>query len=194
MNIEGKKSIWQAEAEQSLKDEFDAFLPDRIRRITEINTQWLIPNEHFAPASSECLKLYRDGHFHGCISLVQAVTEAISRFLCEKNSFRADKDFEKTIKTLKRRNFISTDLESYFLQIWQHRHDYHHLNSSIAKDLHDLESIAKSKLNALHQIQSEIFRFNIRDGAIVPTHPKYWSVEDGTAYIQAEAKTHWLFT
>ena len=60
MNIEGKKSIWQAEAEQSIKDEFDAFLPDRIRRITEINTQWLIPNEHFAPASSECLKLYRD--------------------------------------------------------------------------------------------------------------------------------------
>lgn len=188
-----KKLVWEKETEQSFRQEFEQSLPERIRRLSELNVAWMIPNHHFAPASAECILLYRDGHYHGCISLVQAVTEAVVRFICRKSGFSPRKNYETNIRNLMRRGFISNQIKNYFLKIWDNRNDYHHLNENLLKEKKVLESLAKEKINLLHQIQQEIFGFNIRKGKVVPKHPEYWDADDGMAFIQAETTTRWIF-
>jgi len=133
----------------------------------------IIPNSHFAAVSAECHLLYRDGHFYGCVSLTQAVAEAIVRFLCERNGWKPDKDFEKNIGKLAKRSFITQDQLSSFQEIWKNRDDYRHLNPSVEKDLRKLEELARTKLKLLNKIESEIFAFSVNKGALVPKTPKY---------------------
>jgi len=176
--------VRKKEVEDTLRQEFEQSLPEKVRRLSELNTPWLIPYHHFASASAECILLFRDGHFHGCISLVQAVTEALTRFLCEKNRFRPKKNFEENIEKLLQRGFITPQQNDYFLKIWRKRHDYHHLNKSILKDRQALEVLAKKYLNLQHKIQREIFHFDIREGKIMPRHVKYWDTVDRNVSIQ----------
>lgn len=42
---------------------FNSSLDARVNRCLDIGHQWIIGNHHFAMASSECINVYRDGHF-----------------------------------------------------------------------------------------------------------------------------------
>jgi len=184
---------WKKEVEHSMREEFEYLLPKKIQRLSRLDTAWLIPNHHFASASAECISLFLDGHFYGCISLLQAVSEATVRFLCKKNKYQPSSNYERNVGTLLKRGFISSHLSNYFLKIWEKRDDYHHLNDTVLKDRQALEILAEQKINLLHKIQQEIFHFNIREGMIVPRNPKYWDTADDTAYIQTEPITRWIF-
>ena len=140
-----------------------------------------MPYTKFAPASAECTLLFRDGHFYGCIALSQAVTEAIARFLCQKNGWRPASTFEKNIEKLQTRQFISEEMKNKFLKLWSKRDDYHHLNPSIETDRVKLEEIAYEKVLLLKQIESEIFKFSVVNGKLMPENKKYWVLqENGT--------------
>ncbi len=170
-------------AEDTLRQLFEQTLPDRIRRYLEVKPHPITAYHHFSSVSAECIDLFRDGHFFGCISLVQAVTEALVKFLCIRNGWKSEKQFEKNIHKLFSRKFISDQVKDYFLQIWQTRDDYHHLNPNIETDRQKLESIAREKLDILNKIESDIFAFTLVEGKIRPTNLKYWDIDGDTAEV-----------
>ena len=119
----------------------------------------------------------------------QSVAEALVRFMCHRNQFKAGKDFEDNVERLFKRRFIDSNLKDAFLEIWEKRNDYHHLNLSIEKDGLELERMSESRLKNLNLIENEIFGFNNSKGAIIPKYPKYWDIKDGTtsAYLKIES-------
>ncbi len=176
---EVSKAIKRKQLEDNLKQDFLATLNERISRYQELNFITITPNAHFASVSAECILLYRDGHFLACIALCQAVAEAIVRLMCERSKFGSiSNDFEINVKNLHRRR-IEPDCNEFFKEIWKGRNDYHHLNPNIPIERSKLQDIAKSKIVALHNIESKVFEFSIKDGAVLPRYPKYWDIKDG---------------
>jgi hypothetical protein len=95
--------------------------------------------------------------------------------MCEVNKFGASvsQDFEKNIEKLRTRN-IRPDCSKLLTEIWEGRHDYHHLKPKAPIDREKLQTIAKNKMIALHGVESEVFAFEWVCGTIEPKHPKYW--------------------
>jgi hypothetical protein len=164
---------------ESLEQEYESTLSMRVERYLQVKPYEIIPNTPFAAPSSECSLLFRDGHFYACISLVQAVTEAIVRYICDINFNSHDKVFEQNIIKLNNRNFINDKLKDAFIKVWEKRDDYHHLNSVIESDRKSLEILAKDKICLLNAIEKEIFQFTFsNEGKITPKYPKYWNIKD----------------
>jgi hypothetical protein len=154
---------------------------DRVNRECALDPLPLIPATPFASASSECLDLYRDGHFYGCISLSQAIAEALVRLLCDCNKFKPGKVFEKNLERLRTRRFITAEFERDALEIWADRDVFHHMSPSVPIDLERLSSKAKSNIERLLHLERAIFDFETANGAVTPTSPKYWTKNpDGT--------------
>ncbi|MFH1955088.1 MAG: hypothetical protein ABIL06_26170 [Pseudomonadota bacterium] len=177
-------------AEDALQQEDTQTLQVRAQRFLKVKPHGIVPYTPFAPVSAECISLFQDGHFYGCIALTQSVAEAIARFLCQKNAWEPDKSFEKNIKKLSVRKFISVSIKNNFLKIWKKRDDYHHLNPNIETDRFEIEKLAYEKILFLNQIESEIFKFSISDeGKLIPDNKKYWNInKDGTVPVFLKIK------
>jgi hypothetical protein len=170
--------------EDGIKQEFEQTLPSRVERYLKVKPHGIIPFSEFAPVSAECAPLFRDGHFYGAIALSQAVAEAIAKFLCHKNGWKPKKSFEENIAKLETRKFISKDIKKKFLLLWDKRDDYHHLNPTIETDRQKLEVLAYEKVFLLKEIESEVFKFSIVDGGLVPENKKYWAIQpNGTVPV-----------
>ncbi len=163
--------------EDHIKQEFEQTLASRVARYLKVKQPIMVPYTEFAPASAECALLFRDGHYYGCISLSQAVAEAIARFLCHRNGWKPMKTFEQNVGRLKVRRFISGEINDKLLKIWENRDDYHHLNPNIEIDREKLETLAYEKIVLLKEIEIEVFRFTVTDGAINPENTKYWFLQ-----------------
>jgi len=170
---EVRKAIRRAQLEHDLKADCLSTISERVSRYLELDFTELTPNEHFASISAQCILLYRDGYFFACIALCQAVAEALVRFMCERSGFPASKVFEKNIEKLCRRE-VKPDCSRLLKEIWKGRDDYHHLNSKVPTDREKLQAIAKSKLIALHDVESDVFAFEWAGGAVKLKYPKYW--------------------
>ena len=73
---------------------------------------------------------------------------------------------------------------SMALSLWEKRDDYHHLNPTIETDRQRLEALAYEKVSFLKEIESEVFKFSIVDGKLVPENRKYWAVQpNGTVPV-----------
>ncbi len=181
---EMRKAITRRQLEDTLNGEHLSTISERIERYLELNFIEIIPNEHFASISAECILLYRDGYLFACIGVCQAVAEALVRFMCERSKFGASisQDFEENIEKLRKRN-IKPDCSKLLKEIWEGRHDYHHLNPKAPTERTKLQAIAKSKIIALHNVESEVFAFELVDGAIKPKYPKYWETHNGLANV-----------
>jgi hypothetical protein len=174
------KAIQRQQLADNLKQDFIGTLDDRISRYQELDFVKITPDAHFASVSAECILLYRDGYFLACIALCQAVAEAIVRLICERSKFTSISDnYEKNVEKLHNRN-IKPDCNQLFKEIWAGRHDYHHLNPGIPTERNKLQEIARNKIVTLHKIESTVFEFAVKDGAILPKYPKYWNInKDG---------------
>jgi hypothetical protein len=174
--------------EKQLREKFESNIKQRVKRLLKFKHHVITASTHFAAVSHEASLLFIDGHFYGCISLAQAVAEALVKFMCQRNKFKAGKDFTSNVDNLYKRNFIDESLKKTFLEIWDKRNDYHHLNSSIENDKIKLELLAENKVNNLNLIEKEIFYFSNSKGSIVPKYPKYWDIKDGytPAYLKIE--------
>ena len=166
--------IQQKQVEDSIRQEFEQTLSDRAARYLQVKPHGIVSYEHFSAASAECSLLFRDGHFYGCIAITQAVAEALVRFLCQRNSWKPAKEFGKNVEKLSGRKFISHELKTSLLRIWEKRDDYHHLNPKVETDRRALEQLAMEKARLLVKVESEIFGFTVVDGQIIPKQPKYW--------------------
>lgn len=170
--------VQKREIEDSLKQEFEQSLSDRVARYWQVKPHLIVPNTPFSAPLGECSLLFRDGHFYGCITLTQAVTEALVRLIYQENCGNPSKEFKKNVKKLSERNFISNKLEKTLLKIWQKRNNYHHLNHKVEKDRQVLEELAREKTRLLVEVVSEIFRFTVVNGKLIPEQPKYWYTND----------------
>lgn len=179
-----QEMMQKALTEDGIKQEFEQTLSSRVKRYLRVKPHGIVPATAFAPVSAECALLFRDGHFYGAIALSQAVAEAIARFLCQKNGWRPKKNFEENVAKLETRQFISKIMKDKFLSLWSKRDDYHHLNPSIEMDRQKLETLAYDKVSLLKEIESEVFKFSIVDGKLVPENMKYWALHPkGTAPV-----------
>ncbi len=174
----------QALTADSMKQEFEHTLPERVERYLQVKPHIIIPNAPFAVPSSECSLLFRDGHFYACIALVQAVAEAIVRYMCDIDFKKHDKVFEKNVEKLHTRKFIDDKLRKFLLKIWDRRDDYHHLNPNVKSDRQTLENLAKEKTCLLLDVESQIFEFRFAsDGSMIFKYPKYWKIKGGQAEV-----------
>lgn len=180
MDDKTKKLVEKAQIKDTLQQEFQLTLDQRVNRYFEARPHGIVPNTHFAAVSAESHFLFRDGYYYGTISLVQAVSEALLKFLCQRNRWKSNNEFEENIKQLKTRGKISDDLLSLFTKIWDGRNDYHHLNLQIEQDRRKLEILAKEKLTALKNIEKELFAYTTKEGKLVPKYPKYWDLKSNT--------------
>ena len=166
---------------RELESRFAATLGERADRYLRIGAMQIIADTSFAAASSECIGLFRDGHFYGCVALAQAVGEALVRHMCHSNNFKPGKSFEENLSKLKKRRFISDAVEADFTELWKRRDDYHHLNPSVLADREQLEGLAFAKVKALAQIEAWVFGFSPGVNGIALNNPQYWPREGGEA-------------
>jgi len=185
MDEETKRGLFQrAQTANSMKQEFEQTLSERVERYLQVKPHEIIPDAPFAVPSAECSLLFRDGHYYACIALVQAVAEAIVRYICDIDFGKHDKVFEKNVEKLYTRKFIDDKIQKALLKIWKKRDDYHHLNSNVKSDRDTLEKLAKEKACLLVEIESEIFRFSLGgDGSIIPRYHKYWKIRGNQAEV-----------
>ena len=168
----------------SIKQEFELTLEERVERYLQVKPHKIIPNAPFAAVSAECSLLFRDGHFYACIALVQAVAEAIVSYICDINFNKHYRVFEKNVEKLHIRKSIDDKLQEALLEIWSRRDDYHHLNYNVKSDRQTLQELAKQKACLLVEVESEIFGFSFgNDGSIIPKYPKYWKISGNRAEV-----------
>ena len=174
---------------ESIEAQCTSFMEEKIDRYLEIEHQWIVGGHYFAPASSECIYLYRDGYFIGAVMMSHAINEGIVKFVAERNNIERHKpdDTTKTIAEvideLKAKDIISNACADASMEIWRSfRADIHHMNPTVASL--DFSTLAKRNLKHLSTIEKEIFGFKNDKGTIVPNQPQYWDIKsDGTTTV-----------
>jgi hypothetical protein len=162
-----------------LESEFKGTIDEKIDRWLEIEHQTIIGDHHFASASAECIKLYRDGYYISTVMMSHSINEGIITFVAEKNSISMQKtvDMKKTIEELINElwgnNDISEGCANASLKIWKsYRNDVHHMNPNVSEI--PFQKLAKLNIKRLSVIENEIFGFDFQNGALAPHQPKYW--------------------
>ena len=167
---------------QSIESQCRSFIEEKIDRYLEIEHQGIIGGHYFAPASSECIYLYRDGYFIGAVMMSHAINEGIMKFVAERNGIERHKTDGTTktdaelINELREKSIISSTCADASMRIWSsYRADIHHMNPTVAEI--DFKKLAQQNLKHLSTIEKEIFDFKVNNGAIVPNQPKYWDIQ-----------------
>ncbi len=173
----GIQLVHRAQLRDNLHQRDEQTLDARVDRYLEINHQDIIANHYFAQASSECIDLYRDGHFIAVVMATQAVNEGILKLLAERNSIKY-KTHEELMDTLREQAIISPNCATAAENIWgSFRNDVHHMNPKVGRI--KFPELAKQNLQNLAIVEREVF--GTEDGTLIPKQPKYWDVqEDGT--------------
>ena len=162
----------------------DQIREDRVNRYLEVDRQGIIGGHYFAHASTECIHLYRDGHFIATVMATQAVNEGILKFVADRNNIKyGNMTRSDLLKTLMSEGIFSQNCFMASKQILgSFRNDVHHMNPKIAQI--DFPKLAKENIQNLAVVECEIFDLDINEGKIVPKQPKYWDISsDGTVPV-----------
>lgn len=168
----------------SLRQRDNAEIDIRVNKYLRVEHHPIVPNSWFAPASSECISLFSDGYYYGCISQCQAVGEALIKFMCQCNQSHPESVFEKNVGLLKRRGFIDDKFENLCYRLWKGRDDYHHMNKDIEINRQRLERMAFIKVKTLAKLEKWVFQYDGAYGCVTPKWPKYWpETKDGKYHV-----------
>ena len=147
---------------EDLKSECLGSIDAKIDRWLEIEHQKIIGGQHFASASSECIKLYRDGYFIGTVMMSHAINEGIIKFVAERNNIdrqkadNATKTIVELIVELQGNSLISTHCKDASLAIWHsYRNDIHHMTPSVSNI--SFQQLAKLNIKRLAAIENELY-------------------------------------
>jgi len=151
------ENIPKEQIEQSIKQEFEETLADRVARYLQISSSSFAPSAQFSAASFECSLLFRDGYFYACIALSQSIAESLVRSFCHKNGWEAGKNFQANVEKLCVRGIISDKGGKALVKIWEKRNDYYNLNPNLTPDRRALESLAREKIRFLVEAEKEIY-------------------------------------
>ena len=178
---------------QTLKDNlaasYNSSIDERVDRCLDIDHHWIIGNHHFAAASSECINLYRDGHFIAAVMMSHSINEGIIVFVAERvqlpknKSDGGAKSIEDLISELEQNKTISKAYADAARDIYaSYRNDVHHMNPKVS--CIDFLLLARENLKRLSIIENEIFGVDIVEGKMSPHHPAYWDLSpDGTVSV-----------
>jgi hypothetical protein len=145
-----------------LQQVYQQTLDERVDRYIEINHQGIIGKHYFAAASSECIMLYRDGHFISAVMVSQAVNEGILKFVAERN-LESREEHNTMVDNFKVKGIISKECAVASTRIWRSfRNDVHHMNPNIAEV--PFVELAKQNLQDLALIEKEIFGVEFDNG------------------------------
>ena len=156
----------------------------RVDRYLEVDRQRIIGSYHFAQASTECIDLYRDGHFIATVMTTQAVNEGIIKFVAERNNIQYENmPLCNLLQTLALQSIFSQPCFEASDQIRRsYRNQVHHMNPPVGKI--DFPALAKKNIQSLSVVEREIFDVDVDEGKIVPIQPKYWDINpDGTVPV-----------
>lgn len=189
-----QESVRRALLLDDLRQTCEQTLEERVDRYLEINHQGIIGNHYFAVASSECINLYRDGHFISAVMVSQGVNEAILRFISQRSGITVKdhskrsgktvkKDHAELMKLLIQKQVVSEPCAAASDRIWgSFRADVHHINPTVITI--PFKDLAKRNLQDLAVIEKEIFGVDVKNNRLIPKQPKYWDIqEDGTVPI-----------
>jgi hypothetical protein len=173
-----RRELLLADLRQTCKQTIE----ERVDRYLEINHQGIIGNHYFAAASSECINLYRDGHFISAVMASQSVNEAILRFISERSGITAE-DHAEIMKLLIQNQIVSEPCATASERIWgSFRNDVHHMNPMVTKI--PFKDLAKRNLQDLAVVEKEIFGVDAENLRLIPKQPKYWDIQkDGTVPV-----------
>jgi hypothetical protein len=157
-----------------LRAQLEATLDARLSRFREVSGLYVRPNTHFNRVAAECMHLYRDGYFFACISLCQAIAEALSRFLAKGSPGKIRGQHEHRVRRLGQAGRISPAAVEGFRRLQLNRDDYHHFNPEVPEAIEALQREARATYEALAAIFAEVFACSFDDGRLVPTFPEYW--------------------
>lgn len=171
---------------EDLQSECLSTIDIRIDRWLEIQYQEIIADHHFASASSECIKLYRDGYFIGTVMMTHAINEGIIKFVAERNTISQQntdgktKSIEQLIYELQEKKIVSEECSDASLSIWRsYRNDVHHMNPSVSSV--PFQELAQLNIKRLSVIETEIFSCDYSSEGLAPHQPLYWDKNpDGT--------------
>jgi len=183
---------------QRLKDNlianYNSSIDERVDRYLDIDHHWIISNHHFAAASSECINLYRDGHFIATVMMSHSINEGIIVFIADRVKLPRDKSdggaksIEDLIAELEQTRTISKLCADALRGIYEsYRNDVHHMSPKVNSI--DFQVLARENLRRLATVESEIFGVDIVKGKLNPHHPVFWDVNsDGTvsAFLRLE--------
>ncbi|RLB33864.1 MAG: hypothetical protein DRH12_17955 [Deltaproteobacteria bacterium] len=187
--MDASEMMKRIRVKESIESQCKSFMEEKINRYLEIEHQGIIGGHYFAPASSECIYLYRDGYFIGAVMMSHAINEGLMKFVAERNSIERNKSdgttktVEDLVSELTEKCIISVACANASMRIWKsYRNDIHHMNPTVGKI--DFKKLAQQNLKHLSTIEKEIFDFKNNNGVMVPTQPKYWEIRsDGTSPV-----------
>lgn len=185
-NSDIQKKIKMQQIKEALISDFNSSIDQRVGRYLEIGHQWIIGNHHFAAASSECINLYRDGHFIAAVMMSHSINEGIIEFVTDRVKLpkhKSDgnaKSIEELISELEQQKTISKVCADAARGIYgSYRNDIHHMSPKVGSI--DFCSLARENLKRLAMIEGEIFGADVIEGRLKPHHPFYWDLNaDGT--------------
>lgn len=193
-NNDAKANLKKQRTKDNLISTFHTSVDERVGRYLEIGHQWIIGNHHFATASSECINVYRDGHFIAAVMMSHSINEGVVVFVAERvklPKYKSDgnsKSIEELIDELEQQKMISKACADASRGIYgSYRNDIHHMNPKVGGI--DFCSLARKNLKRLAIIEGEIFGVDVIKGRLKPHHPIYWDLNaDGTvsAFLRLE--------
>jgi hypothetical protein len=168
---------------REIREILEQTIDARVERYLEVAHQGIIPNHHFAKASSECIDLYRDDYLLSTVMVSQSVAEGVWHFVLERNGTQPDRDRPAIAAALVERRIISSECAEAFGRIWRSfRNDVHHMNPGVSAV--PIQELAKRNWIDLAAIEREIFAVTFSAGKIVPVQPRYWDLRpDGTTSV-----------
>ena len=180
------EQIRRQQIKETLCQTHEQTIDERVNRYLEVSHQGIIPNHHFAAASTECLYLYRDGYFLSTVMVTQSVAEGVFRFVVERNRLTQDCQQPDMAKRLVAKGIITQGCAEAFTRIWSSfRNDVHHMNPKVVTV--PFADLAKKNIAHLATIEREVFAFQVNNAKLVPVRPQYWDLQpDGTvpAYLR----------
>ena len=180
---EADETVRRDDLKRGMRENLEQSLDARVERYVEVAHQGIIPNHHFAAASSESIDLYRDGYFLSAVMVSQSVTEGIWRFVLERNQVQTDRDRSVLAASLVQQKILSPECAEAFGRIWRSfRNDVHHMNPSVSAV--PFRELARRNLMDLAAIEREIFAVTFDNGRIIPVQRRYWDLQsDGTTSV-----------
>ena len=179
-----------AEEVEHLRQHDEATRIDRVGRYLEIGKKGIIPGGPFSEASSECIELYRDGHFIATVMQTQAVSEGILKRVADvvepgKEHKKADNLLKEEIRGKRSPLFkvLSPECIEAARAIRKSRNAIHHMNQGVVSV--DFKQRAAENIKNLAIIEHEVFAYKWgEDGRLIPTHPRYWGIsEEGAVEV-----------
>lgn len=169
----------RAQLRDELRQADEQSLDARVDRCLEVNHAGIIGNHYFAAASSECINLYRDGHFIAAVMATQALNEGILKFLKERNGLCCA-NHDDLMKTLRQRDIMTQKCVEVAEKIWKSfRNGVHHMSPRVSTI--SFPKLTRTNLQSLAVVEGEIFGVDIVDGKLRPKQPKYWDIQsDGS--------------